>query len=145
MKFHQWLILLSLMALGLISCNASDPSIDVTDAWGRESPRSAANAAFYMDIHNEGSESDRLTGAESPECGITQLHETRIDEQGVASMQHLEEIEVPASTTVSLAIGGLHIMCLEKGNGFAAGSLIPIKLTFARSGVIEVEAEVREG
>ena len=138
------LVLLSLLAVGLISCGPEEPSITVTDTWGRVSPRSAANAAFYMDIHNEGREADQLTGVDSPECGITQLHESMIDELGVASMQHVEEIEIPASETVPLEIGGLHVMCLDKLNAFEAGGRIPITLFFDKSGRMEVEAEIRE-
>lgn len=116
----------------------------VTDIWGRISPRSAANAAFYLDIQNEGREADQLIGAESSGCGITQIHETRIDAQGVASMQHNEEIDIPASETVSLEIGGLHVMCIDKQRDFVAGSHIPITLIFDKSGEIHVEAEIRE-
>jgi copper(I)-binding protein len=138
------LFFLSSIAMGLISCGPAEPSIKVTDIWGRISPRSATNAAFYMDIRNGGREGDRLMGAESSGCGITQIHETKIDAQGVASMQHIEEIEIPASETVSLEIGGLHIMCINKQREFGAGDRIPITLVFDKSGEMHVEAEIRE-
>ena len=138
------LILFPLAAIVLVSCGPSEPQLSVDDVWGRISPKSAANAAFYMDIQNGGREPDRLIGVESSRCGITQIHETWIDEQGVASMQHIEEIEIPASETVSLAIGGLHVMCIEKQSEFVAGDRIPVTLIFVESGEINVEAEIRE-
>lgn len=138
------LLFVSSIAMGLISCGPAEPKIVVTDIWGRMSPRSAANAAFYLDIHNEGREADRLLGAESPGCGSTQIHETKIDAQGVASMQHIEEVEIPASETVSLEIGSLHVMCLNKQREFVTGSRIPITLIFDKSGEILVEAGIRE-
>jgi copper(I)-binding protein len=144
MRRFLLLILFPLTALLLISCGPAEPQISVSDIWGRISPKSAANAAFYMDIENEGRETDRLIGVESSSCGITQIHETRIDEQGVASMQHIEEIEIPASETVSLAIGGLHVMCIDKQREFAAGNHIPITLIFTTSGEMSVEVEIKE-
>lgn len=144
MKNPLLLILLTSIAVGLISCGPAEPRIKVTGIWGRVSPRSAANAAFYMEIQNEGREVDRLIGAESSGCGITQIHESRIDAQGVSSMQHLKEIEIPASETVSLEIGGLHIMCFDKQRDFVAGSRIPITLIFDKSGEVGVEAAIGE-
>jgi copper(I)-binding protein len=138
------LLFLSTLAVGLISCGPAEPKIMVTDIWGRISPRSSANAAFYLDIQNEGREADQLIGAESPDCGTAQIHETRIDDHGVASMQHIEELEIPASETVSLEIGGLHVMCLDKQRDFVTGSRIPITLIFDKSGEIHVVAEIRE-
>lgn len=137
-------ILLSGVALNCISCGPAEPRIKINDTWGRISPKSATNAAFYMEIQNGGREADRLIGAESSDCVKTQTHETRIDEQGVASMQHLEEIAIPASSTVFLEIGGLHVMCLDKRRDFVAGKRIPITLLFQKSGEIHIEAEIRE-
>ena len=137
-------VLLSSVAFGCLSCGPAEPEIRIGEAWGRISPKSAANAAFYMEIQNDGSAADRLIGAESPHCGKTQIHETRIDERGVASMQHIEEIDIPASSTIMFEIGGLHVMCLDKQKEFTAGIRIPVTLVFQKSGEIIIEAEIRE-
>jgi len=144
MKNILLVVLLSSIALGCLSCGPSEPEIKIGETWGRISPKSAANAAFYMEIQNYGNAADRLIGAESSGCGKTQIHETRIDEQGVASMQHIEEIDIPASSTIMFEIGGLHVMCLDKQREFVAGNRIPVTLVFQKSGEIIIEAEIRE-
>ncbi len=136
--------LLLVIGLSIVSCGPSEPEIIVTGAWGRIPPSSTTNAAFYMDIHNEGSVADRLVSANTMACGSTQIHETQIDEQGVASMRHVMEIEIPASDSVSLEVGGLHIMCLNKQYNFEAGGSVFISLIFETSGELVVAVEMRE-
>ncbi len=136
--------LLVVIWLSIVSCGPSEPEIIVTGAWGRIPPSSTTNAAFYMDIHNEGGVADRLVSANTLACGSTQIHETQIDEQGVASMQHVMEIEIPASDSVSLEVGGLHIMCMNKQYNFEAGGSVFITLILETSGELVVAVEMRE-
>jgi copper(I)-binding protein len=98
-----------------------------------------------MNIRNAGRQPDRLIGAEMSACAMTQLHETIIDENDVMSMQHVEEISIPAGETVKLEVGGLHVMCMNRQVDMDAGTKIPITLSFAVSGERMVEAEIREG
>lgn len=136
--------LLFLMLLGTVSCGPDKPEITVKDAWARAAPGSAANAAFYMDIFNDGNQDDALIGAESPACGEVQLHESAVDDRGIATMQRIDRIPIRASGSISLEIGGLHIMCLNKQIDLASGERIPLTLIFDRSGELMVELEVRE-
>lgn len=134
-------LLLSLVTLVAVGCGGDD-SVTIEDAWGRPSPMSAANAAFYMQITG-GSEADTVVSASSSACGATELHETTMQD-GVMSMQELSEgIAVPANETVSLEPGGMHVMCLD-ADTFEIGDMVAIDLEFAAAGTVSVEAEIRE-
>ena len=135
--------LLALVGLMLVACGSSE-QITVTNLWGRPSPGSAANAAFYLSIHNNGPELEELVAADIDICGQTELHESTIDENSVMSMQHVEKIKVPPGETIHLEPGGLHIMCIDRQADLAPGDSIPITLQFANYGELSVEAEIRE-
>lgn len=136
-------LLLVLITLMLVACGSSE-QVTVTDLWGRPSPMSAANAAFYMSIHNNGSEPEELQAADIDICGRTELHESKIDDNGVMSMHHVEKIDIPPGQTISLEPGGLHIMCIGRQAELVSGEQIPILLEFATLGELEVEADIRE-
>ena len=143
MSSHIILPLLAIVSLMPVACGSSE-QITVTDLWGRPSPGSAANAAFYVSIHNNGSELEELVAADIDICGQTELHKSTIDENSVMSMQHVEKIKVPPGETIHLAPGGYHIMCFDRQADLAPGDQIPITLQFANYGELSVEAEIRE-
>ena len=135
--------LLALVSLVLVAC-ASSEQITATDLWGRPSPGSATNAAFYGTILNHGAELEELVAADIEICGQTELHKSTLDENSVMSMQHVEKIVIPPGEMIQLEPGGLHIMCIDRQADLDPGDLIPIRLQFANFGELSVEAEIRE-
>lgn len=141
-RFKSLFILL--IGLLLVACGSDDQNgIVVEDVWGRPSPNSASNAAFYMAVKNSGQARDTLLTATVDVCGATELHMTAIDDAGVMSMQQVQQIDIPAGQTTALEPGGLHIMCIDRQVDFAPGDNVPISLSFSQAGQIAVEAEIR--
>jgi copper(I)-binding protein len=129
----------------LVACNASDQDgLVIEDVWGRPSPSSASNAAFYMTIENPSGAEDALVEAFIDVCGATELHISNIDEAGVMSMQQVQQIDIAANETTFLEPGGLHVMCISRRVDLNPDDSIPITLSFARAGEIIVTAEIRE-
>lgn len=140
------LTLFIFIGLALIACQpAAQADLVVTDIWGRPSPASAANAAFYMTIRNSGQVQESLDSVEIGICDNAQLHETNIDGDGVMSMNQVTRIDIPSGETILLEPGGLHVMCLGLKSPLEAGEEIPITLSFAETGELQVQAEIREG
>ncbi|MCA9991253.1 MAG: copper chaperone PCu(A)C [Ardenticatenaceae bacterium] len=146
MKRLSMLLLMLLLALVLVGCGSPAGELDINDVWGRTSPAAAENGAFYMTITNNLGEDEQLLGASSAACGMTELHEMYMKEQDVMGMRPVEGgvIPIPAGETVTLKVGGLHVMCMGKTQEFNPGDEIPITLTFAVSGTREVMAEIRD-
>ena len=145
----KWLgFLILLMALAVSACQpaASGPQITVDGVWGRTSPKVATSGAFYMTIHNNGSEADTLLSAASDACMMVELHESYMMDNGAMGMRPVEggSIEIPAGGSVELKVGGMHVMCMEKMADFNTGDVYQITLKFEKSGEIVVEAEIKE-
>ena len=138
------LILLGLLLAGCQS--ASGPEISIENAWGRPSPKVATAGVFYMLIKNKGGEADKLIAGESPACGVVELHESYMTDEGAMGMRPVEGgfIEVPAKGETELKIGGLHIMCINKLEDFEVGAVLPLTLKFEKSGDITINIEIRE-
>ncbi len=135
------------LAIGLAACQstAEGPNISIEGAWGRPSPKVATAGAFYMLIKNGGSETDTLIAGESSACGVVELHESYKTEEGAMGMRPVEGgIEIPAGGQAELKMGGLHIMCIDKLEDFEVGAVLPLTLTFEKSGEISIEIEIKE-
>jgi copper(I)-binding protein len=136
-----------ILSIALTACQpaTTGPDIKIEGAWGRPSPKVAAAGAFYMLIKNNGTEDDVLISAVSPSCGAVELHESYLTEEGAMGMRPVEGgIEVPAGGQAEFKMGGLHIMCIEKLDDFDVGAVLPVALTFEKSGEISVDVEIRE-
>lgn len=132
----------------VVGCQAASasPQIEVEEAWGRPSPQMATAGAFYMVIRNTGGEADRLLSAESPACGVTELHESFMNDEGAMGMRPVEggAIEIPAKGEVELKVGGMHVMCIDRQEDFELGAVMPLTLHFEKSGDMTVNIEIRE-
>jgi copper(I)-binding protein len=147
--FKLGLIIMGLALFGLLlaGCQSSSgPEISIESAWGRPSPKVAPAGAFYMLIKNSGGETDKLIAGKSPACGVVELHESYMTEEGAMGMRPVEGgfIEVPANGEAELKVGGLHIMCIDKLENFEVGTVLPLTLTFEKSGDISIDIEIRE-
>jgi copper(I)-binding protein len=144
-RFSILLIIGVFILLGVSACQqAGAKTIVLEEVWGRPSPKAAENGAIYMRIRNTGHQPDRLVGAESPACGMTELHESVMDAQGVMTMQPVSSITVPAGGEVELKVGGLHVMCMHKRDTFQPGARIPLTLHFEKAGAITLEVAIRQ-
>ena len=142
-------LLLFLILLATAGCTASggdSGEIDIENVWGRSSPMAAQNGAFYMTVTNNTGEDDELLEAKTDACGTVELHEMYMKENDVMGMREVPggTIPLPAGEMIELKVGGMHVMCIGKQAAFEVGDKIPIKLSFANAGDIEVTADIRE-
>jgi copper(I)-binding protein len=119
--------------------------ITASGAWARTSPVVAEAGAAYMTLTNTSDTDDELVGASVPAtvAARAEVHESSMGEGGMMAMNRVDSVALPAGATLELAPGGYHIMLLQLAEPLAAGTEIPITLTFAQSGDVKVIAEVR--
>lgn len=142
-RFVLFFVLFFSLYLAGCASGDHDPLV-VEEVWGRPSPESASNSAFYLLIRNTGQEDDTLVGVNIDICGRTELHRSSIDDQGVMSMQQVQQIAVPAGETTSLEPGGLHVMCIDRRSELNSGDRVSITLLFTLAGELVAEAEIKE-
>lgn len=103
-------------------------------------PAAGAKAAGgYMGITNSGTEADKLIGVETDAAAEAQLHISQVGADGVATMTHLDFIEIPAGDTVVLERGGLHVMLMGLTGTLTEGDMVKATLTFEHAGKVEME------
>ncbi len=131
--------------LVLSACTESAPprsEIQVEEAWVRAVAGLNVNTAAYMTLRNTGTAPDRLTGARSEIARMAGLHRTTIDERGLARMNEVEALDIPAGGAAALEPGGFHIMLMGVGS-LVEGDTVEITLLLEGSGPLDIAAEVR--
>jgi len=126
-----------LVALIISSCTSGGrPEIVVRDVTVVPSGMMKGVASSFMQIINNGSGSDRLTG-----CTIKEYPSARgeLHDFKDGRMTKVEDVIIPAHETTELRRGGLHIMFFEIPE--ALKGTVTLIMNFEKSGPIEVRAE----
>lgn len=100
---------------------------------------SAKAAGGYVAIHNSGAEADRLIGVETDIAAKAETHESKVDANGVGTMEHVESVEIPAGQTVNLEHGGYHIMFMGLTGPLLEGEMHKVTLIFEKAGPVDIE------
>lgn len=103
---------------------------------------SAKAAGGFMAIVNSGTEADRLVGVETAIAAKSEVHESRVDENGVGTMAHIDAVELPPGETVNLEHGGYHVMFMGLVTPLNEGELHKATLIFENAGRVEVEFSI---
>jgi copper(I)-binding protein len=98
--------------------------------------------AAYFTIRNGGPGPDVLLAVSSPAALRSELHRTST-EQGMARMRPPGAVEIAAGQSITAQPGGLHVMLTGLQAPLAAGTKVPMELTFRHAGTLAVEVEVR--
>ncbi|MFQ5564181.1 MAG: copper chaperone PCu(A)C [Parvularculaceae bacterium] len=121
---------------------AQDATIAVTDARVRPAAGRPVTAAYFV-LCNAGGTDDALIGVESGIADTLEIHESHMNEAGVASMTRLEELQLPAGEPVRLEPGGAHVMIIGLSSDIDEGARVRLTLRFRNAEPIEIEAEAR--
>jgi copper(I)-binding protein len=92
----------------------------------------------YFTVSDAGKTADTLLGASSPIAGSVTLHEMKMNGD-VMEMRALPQgIPVPAGGTVKLAPNGFHLMFERVTVPFKLTDMVPVTLTFAKAGKVDI-------
>jgi periplasmic copper chaperone A len=100
---------------------------------------SAKSAGGYMAIVNNGTEADRLIGIETDIAAKADVHESKVDANGIGTMDLVPALEIPAGGTVNLEPGGYHIMFMGLKAKLTEGEMVKAVLVFEHAGRVEME------
>ncbi|MCL4244262.1 MAG: copper chaperone PCu(A)C [Candidatus Dadabacteria bacterium] len=131
------------LALFAFSYSNAEDTITVTDAWVREVPPASTITAAYMKIGNNGGEDDKLTGASSTAAETVEIHLSSVDDKGVAKMEKVDGVKVPADGAAELKPGSYHIMLIGLKEPLTDKENVEIVLDFENAGKITVNAPVK--
>ncbi len=86
-------------------------------------------AAGYFDLANASATPVTLTGAQSTACGMLMLHKSST-QGGMASMDDVATLVVPAHGKISFAPGGYHLMCMDPAASLTKARAAAVTLEF---------------
>lgn len=130
-----------LFAFSVADGGAEQTSIQVENAWARESPPTVSNGAAYVTLTNTGNETDHLVAVSGNVAETIELH-THLMEDGVMKMRQVDDIEVSPEEQTILEPGGLHIMLIGLQAPLQAGQTFPLTLEFEKAGKMGIEVKV---
>lgn len=117
-------------------------TLTISNAWIRESRPGARSTAAFMEICNGGGDV-ALSGATFVHADVAELHISQTDENAIATMRKLNELEIAAGTQAKLAPGGVHLMLISLKPEIATEENPVIELTFSDGQVIEAPFEFK--
>lgn len=120
----------------LVATSAAMAQVQVQNAQLRLLPGDLP-AAGYFTLTNTGSEPVVLNGAQSDVFDQIMIHRS-IQENGMAKMQHIDQVQVPASGDLAFAPGGYHLMLMQRKKPLALGDQIAVTLQFANGQTLPV-------
>jgi copper(I)-binding protein len=98
-------------------------------------------AAGYFSVTNHGAAADSLVAIRS-QFPRSEVHSTETDANGVARMQAVPALEIPAGGSVELKPGGLHVMFMGLDHPIEAGDHVPATLVFEKAGELAIDFHV---
>jgi copper(I)-binding protein len=118
-------------------------AISVKDPYARAVPPGQPNSAVFMQISNDGADDRALLSAASGVADVVELH-THLMEDGMMKMRRVDQIDLPAGETVTLAPGGLHVMLIGLKQQLQPGDDVPLTLTLDDGSELSLTAPVRD-
>ncbi len=115
----------------------------ISDAWVREVPPGATVSAGYMTIQNKANSDDKLTLISSDAAEAVELHRSSVDDNGVATMERVQVLDLSVDEIVELKPGGMHLMLIGLKESLVGKESVIINLNFVNSGTVRVEAPVK--
>ncbi len=142
MRLPRTLCLLLLLSVCCPLTQAQPIStLQVSNPRVREAPPGATVHAGYMEFVNTSESTMTIDAVSSPDFDAAEIHRTVID-KGVAKMLPVEELNIPASKSITLEPGGLHLMLLGAKHPVRAGETITIIIHLSDGNPYTVSAPV---
>lgn len=121
---------------------SKEENLHIVDAWARES-KGINNSAVYMSIENKKNSNIEIISVVSEVSNKAAIHQTKMEENGVMRMIHIDKLSVPANNTVKLEPEGIHIMLYDLKKQLVKGEKFNVTLKFQNGVAQVVNVEVK--
>ena len=114
-----------------------------SNAWIRPAPPGVSSMSAYFNLRNDTEQEIIIVDAQSQAFNMTMIHETVIEDD-VASMNHLENLIIPAGGSITLAPLGKHMMLVGPKEPLNEGDSATITLIDKNGQEYSVAIEVKQ-
>jgi copper(I)-binding protein len=143
--FRMRSFLLFLALLCWQTAGAQAPQVRVTDAWVRATVAGQEATGAFLTL--ESAVPLKLVAVRSPLAAVAEIHETRVNAEGVMQMRAISQLDLPAGKVTQLQPGGHHIMLRGLAAQAKAGERTTLILVLEDAAQqrqeIEVPAQIR--
>jgi copper(I)-binding protein len=130
-----------LLLLSFLPTAMASSAVEVETPWVREAPPASTVLAAYMLLKNTGDTPRTITRIDSPDFRDARIHRTVV-EDGVAKMLPVEQLQLPASGSVTLEPGGLHLMLFDPKRPLRDGDTVILLIHGSDGDSVTVHAPV---
>ena len=109
------------------------PSITIDQAYTFATMPGGETGASFMVIKNDGELDDTLIDVKSDTAKNTEIHESKIDDNGTMMMRRIKSITVPSKEKTVLDPRGKHIMLIKLKEPLTLDRKFPLTLVFKNS------------
>ncbi len=142
----QRLAVATMLAIPAITLPASAQQagdLKIEKAWSRATPGNSKIGAGYFTVTNTGSAPDTLVSARTGASDHVEIHEMAMKD-GVMTMRPIAKgVAIAPGKSVSFAPGGFHLMLMGLKAPLKQGDKVPLTLTFAKAGKVDVTLDVQ--
>ncbi len=131
----------ALMQFCTVAPAQTDGALQVTDPWIREAPPGATVLAGYLTLSNTTDSPLVIETVSSPDFQAVEIHRSWV-EGGIARMQPVSELTIPAAGSIELAPGSYHLMLFRPVQPLTAGDTVALRLQTADGACVTVTAPV---
>lgn len=135
-------LILMFVLLGACTAPTSNELI-ITHYWARTG-LSGGTSAIYFKLQNPTNKDFDLISVQTDVAGMTEIHKTEMDANGVMKMIQQDKISLPKASTVEFKQGGLHIMLMDLKKDIKVGDNIELNLNFSPTYSIKISVPVKE-
>ncbi len=139
---NKWWLILAVLVLSLDAA-AQRGQVVAVDPWIREAPPGMHMWAGFVTLRNTSHEAVALTGAESEQFALVEMHRSFID-NGVARMRQQSRIEILPGQQLPLEPGGYHLMLMHAREPVRAGKTFMLTLQFDNGQSLRLPFVVRK-
>lgn len=126
------------------SATTAASQVTVSGTWFKAAKKADMSAGFAV-IRNDGTQPVVIVSAASAVSDMMQLHETVADDSGTMTMRKKEGgFEIPAGGELTLEPGGNHVMFMGLNQDVAAGSDVPLTLTFSDGSSVDLSLVAKD-
>lgn len=125
----------------LAACAAPTQTPVAGEAYVRLAAVPGRPAAAYFTVRG-GATDVTLTGVAASGVARAELHGSRMTANGMATMDSLGGVPIPAKRTVTFAPGGRHVMLFGVPATVVAGATLPLTLRLSDGKAVHVDARV---
>lgn len=101
------------------------------------------DCGVFMTLTNSSSQADTLVAAKTDVAARAELHTVVGDMQSGMKMQQVPNIPLPASSSVDLKPGSLHVMLFGLNKDLKTGDTFPLTLRYEQGGEATVQVQVK--